>query len=488
MFERSKYNHLSWLLLLVPVYVFLFVKLGSAHIRLWDEAWFAVHAVEMMEQGSWFVSYFDGEPSVTSSKPPLQTWMQIGAMKLIGINALALRIPSALAAALTVLLIFFTSKRIVGEGFAWISALVLLTSIGFIGFHTARGAEADALLTLFLSLQAIAFFSYAQQRSAKWLWALAVFIVLGFWAKSVATFLFLPGMLLYALIGDRALIPTALGSAHTYGAIVLAVAGILLYVLIREYAQPGYISMFFKSNVGRYTRTVGHDQPLHYYIRHFLDARYAYWIGFAAIGAIWAFINRSKTPAWVFYSALMAVSFLMVISFSRSKLPWYDMPFYPMAAVPVAFALQQLLQTQRGLRRSILLIAVFLMPAYQMFAHTQANRLNLQEMAFEAQEIYLSKALRQQTNLHGVKVVHDHFKGALLFYQHCFENIDQQLLLTNSITGISAGDRVLVANEDFIENLQHGFHLDSLDGYRNAILFQVRGPKHSINNQSQITK
>ena len=41
----SKYRHLSWVFLLIPIYVFLFVKLGAFHIRLWDEGWFVVHAL-----------------------------------------------------------------------------------------------------------------------------------------------------------------------------------------------------------------------------------------------------------------------------------------------------------------------------------------------------------------------------------------------------------------------------------------------------------
>ena len=477
----SKYHQLSWLLLLIPIYVFLFVKLGSAHIRLWDEGWFAVHAVEMMQQGSWFVSYFDGVPSVTSSKPPLQTWLQIGSMQLFGMNELALRIPSALAAGAVVLLMFFFTKKQLDESFAWKTALVLLTSIGFIGFHTARGAEADALLTLFLVLQAMTFFLFAQQRSPKWMWALGLFVALGFWTKSVATFLFIPGMLAYVALFDRPLLGALIGSPHTYGAIVLAVAGIALYVIIREQAQPGYLAMFFKSNVGRYTRTVGHDQPLSYYLRHFLDGRYAFWIGFAFFGMVLAFMQRDKVAPWVLYASVMALTYILVVSFSKSKLPWYDMPFYPMASVSTAFSLRELVRSQRGLRRTILLVAVFLFPAYQMFAHTQANRLNLQEMAFEAQEIYLSKALRSNTDLDQTWVIHDHFEGSLLFYRHAFENRNQSLRLTNNIESVSTGDRILISNEEWIASLNERFDLDSLDGYRNAILYQVGTPNQTIN-------
>lgn len=77
-------------------------------------------------------------------------WAQIVFVKLFGYNELALRLPSAIAAALTILLVFVFLYRDYSTYWAWAAVLILLTSQGFIGFHTARTAEADSLLTFFL--------------------------------------------------------------------------------------------------------------------------------------------------------------------------------------------------------------------------------------------------------------------------------------------------------------------------------------------------
>lgn len=476
---KATYRFLTWGLLLLPIYLFLFVKLGTPAIRLWDEGWFAVHAFEMMERGSWFTVYFDGQPSVTSSKPPLQTWLQILSMKWFGVNELALRLPSAMAAGISVVVLFFYTKKFTNETVSWLSALVLLTSVGYIGFHTARGAEADSLLTLLLLLQSIMFFQFFKTRRKKYLWLVALFIALGFWAKSMATFLLLPGMFAFSFIVDRSVIFDALRTWQFYAALLLATLSILSYVFLRESLQPGYLDMFFRSNVGRYASTVGHDQPFLYYIRHFLFDRYAYWIGFSLFGIALALLLRKTVAPWIVYNAIMALVFVLIITAAKSKLPWYDMPFYPLASVPVAFSIDQLLKSQRGIRRTILLIALFILPMYHMFAHTQANRLSLEEMRFESQEIFLARSLKQQKMLDQTKVVHDHFHGALLFYQHAFKVIGQQIYLQNHLDGITPGDQVLMKKGKLADALQERYELDSLSGYHHATLYRIKNIKPS---------
>lgn len=140
-------------MLLILIYLVIFLKLDSFHMRWWDESMFAVNTYEMMENGKYFSLYFDGRPDLFNTKPPLTNWLQLLFVKLLGYNELAVRLPSAIAACLSVLIVFkFTLKRF-DVLWAWVSVLILLTSEGFIGFHTARTADSDSLLTLFYYLQ-----------------------------------------------------------------------------------------------------------------------------------------------------------------------------------------------------------------------------------------------------------------------------------------------------------------------------------------------
>ncbi|MEX2596658.1 MAG: glycosyltransferase family 39 protein [Salibacteraceae bacterium] len=455
------------------------MKLGSAHIRLWDEGWFVVHAIEMMKEGSWFVSYFDGQPSITSSKPPLQTWLQIASLKMFGISELAVRLPSAIASSLSVLMLFFFTGRKLGQPMAWLTSMILLTSIGFIGFHTSRGAEADALLTLTLVAQAIFFFQFVQTREWRWLFLAMTSIGVAFWVKSVAAFLFLPGFAVYSLLFSRDTILIMLKSWQFYVGIATVVAIIGSYLLLRENAQPGYLAMFFKSNVGRYTSSVGHDQPWDFYIRNMLDGRYMWWMPFAFLGFLLAFTELSEVKSWVVFSSIIALSFLIFIGFSKSKLVWYDMPFYPMAAVSAAYAIKYFTYNLQGLRRIALLLLLFTFPVYQMFAHTQANRLRLQEMEFEAQEIFLANAYRERKEMDNTIVVHDHFHGALLFYKHKFEQVGDDLILTNSLDSVEKGAKVLIKDPSLIDELMEQWKADSIDSCRDAVLYKIKGAKNN---------
>jgi len=253
----NKYERFTWLFLLVPIYLFLFLKLGTAHIRLWDEGWFSVHAVEMWKNNSWFVSYFDGQPSITSSKPPLQTWIQKLFISVFGISELALRLPSAIAAAITSFLVFFTVKKQGGDLWALTAAMILLTSIGFVGFHTARGAEADSLLTLTLMLQAVSVFRFFETENKNWLIALFLLIGISFWVKSMAGLLLLPGFAIYTLLMKRNAILNIITSWQFYTGIIILLIFIGSYLMLRESNQNGYLDYFFRSNVGRYSILLG---------------------------------------------------------------------------------------------------------------------------------------------------------------------------------------------------------------------------------------
>ncbi len=473
----SKYHHLAWLLLVPPIYIFLFVKLGVPHIRLWDEGWFTVHAIEMWQNGSWFVSYFNGEPSFISSKPPLQTWLQITSLQFFGISELTLRLPSAIASAMSVLLIYSFGKRNYTTEFGLVSAAVLLTSIGFIGFHTSRGAEADAFLTLTLIIQAFTFFEFLQSKKWKWMVGFAIALVASFWTKSVAGFLMLPGYLIYALIFDSSSITLLAKSWQFYVLLVAMLVFIAGYVVIRETNQPGYISMFFKSNIGRYTKSVGHSHSFSYYLNNMLRGRYTWWFALFVLGVVMVFMQDARANSLVAFTAICAVSYLLVISISKSKLDWYDMPFYPMASIPVAFTIKTLSKNFMSRTRQVLLVAVLILPTYHMFSHTQAMALNDGEMNFESQEIFLNRAYNRGDDMNNVIIIHDHFQGALIFYRHKFQTRNQALVLQNQVHGLSVGDKVLVRNEAHKKEIINAYHLKQLDAYKTAVLFSIEGKK-----------
>jgi len=102
----------------------------------------------MIERGNYIVPYFNNQ--LRLDKPPLTYWAQVASYHIFGQNDFAARFPSAIAAALTALLIFAWGRRIGGETVGWWAAIIFTLSLQT--FVHAKAAVADMWLVLFVTL------------------------------------------------------------------------------------------------------------------------------------------------------------------------------------------------------------------------------------------------------------------------------------------------------------------------------------------------
>ncbi|BCW95818.1 MAG: phospholipid carrier-dependent glycosyltransferase [Fimbriimonadales bacterium] len=117
-----------------------------------DEGFYASVAWEMRQSGDWRTPTFLGEPWF--EKPPLLYWLMVGSMRLFGENEFALRFPSALLYALTLLLLAWWGNRRLGAGAgSWAALLFALAPLSLI---LSRLAITDMALTFFLTVAVIA--------------------------------------------------------------------------------------------------------------------------------------------------------------------------------------------------------------------------------------------------------------------------------------------------------------------------------------------
>lgn len=114
----------------------LFSFLGSA--RLWDrdEPRNARAAHEMLARGDWVVPTFNGE--LRSHKPAMLYWLQMSAYAVFGQSEFTARLPSALAALISVLTIAWLGSRLAGE----------CTPLGPTGFWTGAVLATFALFVM----------------------------------------------------------------------------------------------------------------------------------------------------------------------------------------------------------------------------------------------------------------------------------------------------------------------------------------------------
>ena len=102
----------------------------------------------MIERGNYIVPYFNNQ--LRLDKPPLTYWAQVASYHIFGENDFAARFPSAIAAALTALLIFVWGRRMGGEKLGWWAAIIFTLSLQT--FVHAKAAVADMWLVLFVTL------------------------------------------------------------------------------------------------------------------------------------------------------------------------------------------------------------------------------------------------------------------------------------------------------------------------------------------------
>ena len=113
-----------------------------------DEPRFAEASREMIERGNYIVPYFNNQ--LRLDKPPLTYWAQVASYHIFGENDFAARFPSAIAAALTAILIFAWGRRMGGEKLGWWAAIIFTLSLQT--FVHAKAAVADMWLVLFVTL------------------------------------------------------------------------------------------------------------------------------------------------------------------------------------------------------------------------------------------------------------------------------------------------------------------------------------------------
>jgi 4-amino-4-deoxy-L-arabinose transferase len=90
-------------------------------------------------------------------KPMLGYWLNAQSILVFGENAFAIRFPSALAAGLTSLLVFFMVRRSAGENpFAVLASIVFLTCLEVLGVGTLN--VLDTLLSFFVTGVMVAFY------------------------------------------------------------------------------------------------------------------------------------------------------------------------------------------------------------------------------------------------------------------------------------------------------------------------------------------
>jgi hypothetical protein len=112
-----------------------------------DEPRFAEASREMLQRGDYVIPYLNNR--YRFDKPPLTYWAMSTSYRIFGDNDFAARLPSAIAASLTALLLFAWGRRLGSERIGWWAAIMF--TICLQTFIHGKAAVADMWLVLFMT-------------------------------------------------------------------------------------------------------------------------------------------------------------------------------------------------------------------------------------------------------------------------------------------------------------------------------------------------
>jgi 4-amino-4-deoxy-L-arabinose transferase-like glycosyltransferase len=328
--ELCRWDILAILLCSIPA----FYLLGTPAIYIWDEAVYANASLDISHGHSWWVPVQE----LYNTKPPLVLWMQAFFLKIIPWPEWAIRLPSALSVTGLLFLLIMALRR---WGFyQWTRILVLLCFVGnegFIRHHISRTGDLDAVMVFFVtaySLIALDAFHFKKWTN-RHLFFFFISVVLAFYAKSIAGWIMLgPIGILWMLSSTR----TTLLSKRFWLGSISSLTLCLLYYLIREIYQAGFLNLVWRSEYMRMFSNVmpWHEHGFGYYFKNFVTLHtYTPWIFFLA-GAIFYALFILKEKPWKEHLVnwiIISLGYLLFISIPAVKLEWYDAPVYPFFAM-----------------------------------------------------------------------------------------------------------------------------------------------------------
>jgi 4-amino-4-deoxy-L-arabinose transferase-like glycosyltransferase len=295
-----------------------FASLAAAPLFDLDEGAFSEATREMLASGDFLATTLNGVPRY--DKPILVYWLQAASASLFGLNAFALRLPSALMGLLWAAACFYFARRLYGATAGWLAALLLLTSVG--PFLIGHAATADALLNALIAISLFALWLWLEEDQPRWRLIAWAAMGLGFLTKGPVA-LAIPGLvsLIYCL-SMRDLARWWRFWWHPGGIALFILLALPWYAIVTWRDGPGFVQGFFLGhNVGRFQGAMeGHAGSLLYYLPVAVLGLLPYSTLFIALfvrfGQLWQQPRARFLLIWF-------VVVLILFSFSATKLPHY---------------------------------------------------------------------------------------------------------------------------------------------------------------------
>lgn len=189
---RQRRDCLVLIMLSLGMTALVLVNLGR---NTWGNEYYAAGAKSMMSNPkAWFFASFDPASFVSLDKPALGFWLQTLSAAIFGLSGFSLALPQAVAAVISLILLYRMVRRSFGFPAALLTGLAFLTTP--IVIATARSNAPDmVLLALLVGSADLLLAGLDRQRPARIILAPA-FVGIGFNVKMLQAVVILPALTL----------------------------------------------------------------------------------------------------------------------------------------------------------------------------------------------------------------------------------------------------------------------------------------------------
>ena len=449
----------STILTLLLVSFAVLYKVDVLSIRMWDESRNACNAIEMYYNHHFSVRYFMGQPDMWEIKPPLLTWLQVGAFNVFGINELSIRLPSALAVISISAFFFYFFKK---ENYliAVFASLILVTCPGYMGDHMARFGDHDALLTLFSTLSALYFYKTIKSEGYSRNWFLFwLFLLLAWYTKSITSLFFVPAWMLYLLF-EKKLIWTLKQKSFYFGLIVFLVA-VCGYYWYHEIQTPGYFKEVWNNELFNrfFGKKVNYVYEKHSYFYYFkgLTTRLGIWVWLSIL--LFIPFKKSKFKSLFRYCLFLFFITLIVLSFGTKNF-WYDAVFFPIYALLIALQLVNVWQYLSRFKWAMYAYPLVIVALFIGSSKSVENLiLNPRDNTYDATLYNLGYLLRDAEWVKSqkkVNILYDHNEAPIYFYFFKLKQEGYNVTFTNHPKGKELNEDAYVCADPLIVELMEG--------------------------------
>lgn len=308
-----------------------FYQLGKSPLENWDEAWYADMIRNMARSREFIITYWN--KAILLDKPPFQMWLSLPFLWMFGLNEFSVRIISAIAGFLTILLVTKYAYKKWGLLPALFAFITITLNNTFI--WRVRSGNIDALATFLILLS---YFFMASKYRLKYMGLGVLFAFTYLTKASLVIFPFFI-FILSEILFERKHFKKNIKQYVLTFLFAILIAGIWLYFGYLKTGQSFLDYYLFQSDQGvsqmalRYLKI---DYLL--YLYYSLQRRFIY-LFLIGLFFIITTIRKKESFLLLCYSAFL----LGLLTLTERNNNWYLLPSMPFWSLVIALAVKNIM-------------------------------------------------------------------------------------------------------------------------------------------------